>query len=48
MSRWMERRGLKLTSLGERVLVSLAGLGIVTLCGAGFLFEAFINTQIGA
>lgn len=48
MSRWMERNGLKLTSLGERVVVSLAGLGIGALCGVAFLFEAFINTQIGA
>lgn len=48
MSRWMERNGLKLTSLGERVVVSLVGLGIVALCGVAFLFEAFINTQIGA
>ena len=48
MSRWMERKGLKLTSLGERVLVGLTGLGIGGLCGAGFLFEAFIKTQIGA
>lgn len=48
MSRWMERNGLKLTSLGERVLVGLTGLGIGALCGAGFMFEAFINSQIGA
>ena len=48
MNRWMERNGLKLTSLGERVLVGLTGLGIGALCSTAFLLEAFVNTQIGA
>jgi len=47
MSRWMERKRLKLTSLGERVLVSLIGASIATVCGAAFLLEAFINSRIG-
>jgi len=48
MSRWMERNGLKLTSLGERVLVSMIGLGIIAMCSTAFLIESVINFQIGA
>ena len=47
MNRWLERNHLKLTSRGERVIVSAIGTLIVVAVGLAFLFESFINSSNG-
>lgn len=47
MTRWLERNGLKLTSLGERVVVAGAGGLVVVLCGLAFVIEGIINQNLG-
>lgn len=44
---WLQRRGLKLTSRGERVAALTAAGLIVTLTGLAFWFESIINTNLG-
>lgn len=47
MNRWLERQGLKLTGLGERVIVAGAGALIVVLCGLAFLLDGIIKASNG-
>lgn len=47
MNRWLKRNNLKLTSRGERVLVSVLGTFIVMFAGLAFWIESIINTSNG-
>lgn len=47
MNRWLERNGLKLTGLGERVIVAGAGTFILVLCGLAFMLDGFIKASNG-
>ncbi|WP_404285250.1 hypothetical protein [Glutamicibacter arilaitensis] len=47
MNRWLERNGLKLTSKGERVIVTGLGVWIVLMAGTAFWLEGIINTNVG-
>lgn len=47
MNRWLERQGLKLTGLGERVIVAGAGSFILVLCGLAFWLDGIIKASNG-
>ena len=47
MNRWLERQGLKLTGLGERVAVAGAGAFILVLCGLAFWLDGIIKASNG-
>ena len=47
MNGWLERKGLRLTSRGERVIVAATGAWIVGLAGVAFWIESIINASRG-
>jgi|GEM_PF-6504050 len=47
MNRWLARKGLKLTSKGERVIVSMAAVFIVGMTGLAFWLEGIVNASNG-
>lgn len=47
MNRWLARKGLKLTSKGERVFVSAAAVTVVGMAGLAFWLEGIVNSANG-
>ncbi len=47
MNRWLEKNGLKLTSKGERVIVSTAAVFVIGMAGLAFWLEGIVNATNG-
>ncbi|MGP9781836.1 hypothetical protein ACT3UQ_05175 [Glutamicibacter sp. AOP12-B1-11] len=46
MNRWLPKNGLKLTSNGERAIVTGVGVWIVFMVGTASWLEGNINTNV--